>query len=157
MKNSTSGLNRNNSIANLNAVTQEPNEDIVSQQLDPDTLILFGRCDREKEEWFKLFKKSSKKLLLDSNQYAKLYKSTTNTNINASSGASSIRRTVSFITPDCNSFSCDTSTDKIIYKINSEKEASSDSLNQDADSNATGGLNGASKNTVSDYFLNVVL
>ena len=39
------------------------NDEQVVQQLDNTTLILFARTDREKEEWFKLFKKSSAKNL----------------------------------------------------------------------------------------------
>ena len=46
-----------------------------SSLLDPNTLILFARTDREKEEWFKLLKKASAKKLLDSNHYNRLNKS----------------------------------------------------------------------------------
>jgi cytoplasmic polyadenylation element-binding protein len=40
-------------------------------QLDDDTLILFARTDREKEEWFKLFNRASAKKLLDSHHYSR--------------------------------------------------------------------------------------
>lgn len=50
------------------------NSSSFDNKLEPDTLILFARTDREKEEWFKLFKKSAAKSLQDSNYFIKLNK-----------------------------------------------------------------------------------
>jgi hypothetical protein len=43
-----------------------------SNEIDEENqLILFARCDREKEEWFNLFKKASKNQLPSSDDYMK--------------------------------------------------------------------------------------
>jgi hypothetical protein len=47
------------------------NNSASKKELDNSTLILFARTDREKEEWYKLFKKSAGKKLLDSAHYLK--------------------------------------------------------------------------------------
>ena len=49
----------------------------ANNSLPSDTLVLFARTDREKEEWFNLFKKSSSKKLLDSIHYLKQNKTKT--------------------------------------------------------------------------------
>jgi hypothetical protein len=54
-------LDLNDILLDNNTTTTTTNEN--------NTLILFARTDREKEEWFKLFKKSSAKSLLDSLTY----------------------------------------------------------------------------------------
>ena len=56
-------------------------------------LVLFARTDREKEEWFNLFKKSSSNRLLDSVHYLKQNKTTRSSsnktiNVNLSSSSS---------------------------------------------------------------------
>jgi hypothetical protein len=90
----------------------------LARQLDTNTLVLFARTDREKEEWFKLFKKSSKRKLLDSNHFIKqkLSKpSQTSTNaINMGQHTSASEKTPA--TGEL-AFSYDATNDKIIYKI----------------------------------------
>ena len=56
--------------------------------LPADILVLFARTDREKEEWFKLFKKSAAKTLLDSMHYLKLNKIKANVRASISSTTS---------------------------------------------------------------------
>lgn len=111
---SSNSLNRNISNLNIRDSMEFENDDpiMVGQQLDQGTLILFGRCDREKEEWFKLFKKSSKNQLMDSSQYIKLNKS------------SSFNNKKQPIEVD-DKFSCDVANDKIIYKIINDDDSSS--------------------------------
>ena len=43
----------------------------AKRELDQGTLVLFARTDREKEEWFKLFKKAAARKLHDSAHYLK--------------------------------------------------------------------------------------
>lgn len=64
-----------NRSLNLTTELNESLDSSSSSLLDPNTLILFARTDREKEEWFKLLKKASAKKLLDSNHYNRLNKS----------------------------------------------------------------------------------
>jgi hypothetical protein len=106
-------MNRNTSSLNISGVQSDSPEIEdqlnMSQQLDQGTLILFGRCDREKEEWFKLFKKSSKQQLMDSKQYLKINRS-----------SSSIKKRGSISTTTTNestSIVCDTKNERLVYKI----------------------------------------
>ena len=119
MNRNTSSLNISSGQSDSSALDDQLN---ISQQLDPGTLILFGRCDREKEEWFKLFKKSSKQQLMDSKQYLKLNRSSSSIKKRGS-----ISSTTTTTTNDNTSIVCDTTNDRLVYKIvnNSDDDANS--------------------------------
>ena len=86
---------------------------------DSSTLILFGRTDREKEEWYKLFKKAAANKLLDSVHYLKLQARAKANSVN--DGLK--KEVISSFAPslvDLNSriqLSYSATSDKIIYKI----------------------------------------
>jgi hypothetical protein len=73
--------------------------------LEPDTLILFARTDREKEEWFKLFNKSAAKHLPASTYAKRPVADSVVTNLTANTSATA------------SNFSYSTSNDKIIYRL----------------------------------------
>lgn len=116
----------------LNPANSSEDQDKSNKDLDINTLILFSRTDREKEEWFNLFRKASSKNLLDSAHYTKQKK----VNLCKENSQSSL---VSPVSPDSVvKLSYSVTNDKIIYKINdsaeSDKSSSSSSSSNDINS-----------------------
>jgi hypothetical protein len=117
--------------SNINSNEEQEKEE--NGQLDRSTLILFARTDREKEEWFRLFKKSSCRRLLDSNHYLKQNKSfvrspTTNS-IQLSTNTSTLRLSKS---PSIDSsLSYDTTNEKLVLKIAEESQSNKANKNDD--------------------------
>ena len=59
--------------ASLNEGSTSPSDSpSMLDKLESDTLILFARTDREKEDWFKLFCRSAAKNLQDSVYFSKI-------------------------------------------------------------------------------------
>jgi hypothetical protein len=110
------------------------------------TLILFARTDREKEEWFQLFKKASAKKLLDSsnyikqNRYVKQDSSTKLESNNNSSKEISLNSTMKLVY-------C-ANSDKIIYKIQQTKSADKPNGDDEIEPNETAGKNAPSSHEV---------
>ena len=100
--------------------------------LELETLILFARTDREKEEWFSLFNKSAALRLLDSNTFAKLNGKKTQgfsiTERNAASSIESNNLDLEEMKKTLN-LGYSTSHDQIIYRLaESSSNASTSSI-----------------------------
>jgi hypothetical protein len=84
----SSNLSRNfGNISSSSPASQRSSVDLEDDELNsasvslpPEMLVLFARTDREKEEWFNLFKKSSSNKLADSIHYLKQSKTRTSHN-----------------------------------------------------------------------------
>ena len=87
--------------------------------LDSNTLILFSRTDREKEEWFRLFKKSAAKTLSDSNEFLKRKKSSSQTQKRNSNETHNKLNELQL------SLSYSANSDKIIYKMSDKNDTQS--------------------------------
>ena len=104
----------------------------ASEALESDTIILFARTDREKEEWFKLFKKAAARSLHDSNYFLKLKEKKNPFQIPKSDTAGSNLNSIvsnnlnldNLIKSNDYTFSYSTSNDKIIYKLEDKKPLS---------------------------------
>lgn len=93
------------------------------------TLILFARTDREKEEWFKLFKKASAKHLVESSVYLKQLKSRSKSFITREL-SSNLKKESSMVKLVYNA-----NTDRIVYKLADTKDSeNSESMNKSDDS-----------------------
>lgn len=100
----------------------------TNNKLEDSTLILFARTDREKEEWFKLFKKSAAKTLLDSGHFTKLNEK--RLTISKKNSAEIITNNISLKSLKENKschFSYNASSDKIVYKLD-DQVAKKDSM-----------------------------
>ena len=110
-------------LASRNSIPSSQSTSSIAQQSHPsaslssDTLILFARTDREKEEWFKLFKKAAAQKLMDSTQYLRQQKAKLTASMTPSSSSMQINKASDAKASENNvSFSYDASSDKIVYK-----------------------------------------
>lgn len=119
---SSSSNGRLNSSKNTTATTEAELDESTrsSRELDVNTLILFARTDREKEEWFSLFKKSSAKKLNDSAYYLKLKRTSKMNRDNSICNLKSQDALNSHI-------SYSVTNNKIIYKVLDDDKSSSSS------------------------------
>ena len=132
---SPSGLSSSHSVgASLNEQSTSPDSpSMLIDKLESDTLVLFARTDREKEDWFKLFLRSAAKKLQDSIYFSKLNekknpflvekkRSISNPIISNNINLSSFKVTRS------TDFSFSASNKNIIYKLGDEQKEPSISM-----------------------------
>jgi hypothetical protein len=96
------------------------------RELDSSTLILFARTDREKEEWFKLFKKSAARKLLDSSHYLRQMQTARPRSLTKEVSSNGLRRDASNLTSTGHiiKMSYNPTSDKLTYKVIDETSSS---------------------------------
>lgn len=137
------GLGHSNSIASditsighsstSTTPREENNNTLVHEPLEKNTLILFARTDREKEEWYNLFRKASAKKLQDSMEYLKKKRSqqmlsTSHSVTSTTSGSLAVDK-IAF----------EVSNNKLIYKVNSKPDLTSATTSEATNKNIQSG------------------
>lgn len=165
---SSISVNSVNSIADSTAsgdsnLPMSPTTQTISKdgtQLESDTLILFARTDREKEEWFKLFNKSSAKKLQDSNHFSKLNEKRMQllSTEKKSASTSIVSNNINLATMKKDSensdsvckFSYSASNDKIIYHLSELKPTNVSNISISNTTEANASLVNANNQTEND-------